>query len=267
MKLLLLPANELRHPLLEGVKARMEAGEWRELRRSVEKMGVKVPIIARATEDGLLIVDGLRRAAAALLRDPETRVPVLVLAKSDLKDLEGEEGVPPLPTLTLLANAVRDRNPIAEYRAIKELREAGLTQERIAELLGVDRTTIAHRLRLDRVLPELLEEAEKGRIPYSVLRRLPSYGEEVQREVLRRVRAGERIRVRDVEEARKAEKVMPVDLSAVVSAAPKEVMGPKERAARALKELKEALEDLNLGDYHEAAWTGIEAIEAALGVT
>jgi len=267
MRLMQVHPGELHSQLLPGIVARMEAGEWAELRRSVERLGVQVPVLAHYEGEALVLDDGLRRTAAAVIAGlPE--IPVLVLDDNDLQRLRdataSERGSAPALALTLLANAVRDRNPIAEYRAIRAMAEHGLTHKEIAEALGVDRSTVSTRLRLDRVLPELLAEAEAGRVPYSVLRRLPSYSEDVQWAVLERVRAGERVRVRDLEELRSAERVDPVDGLAGLAEAVAGLVSPRARAESAVAALREALGQLDLGELYEAAWTGLEAIEAAL---
>ena len=234
MRLLRVDPRELEHPLLAGVIARMEAGEWAELRRSVAEQGVLVPVLAHREGDRLVIDDGLRRVAAAVLAE-HGEIPVVLLE-------DGDEVSGGPEALTLIANAVRDRNPIAEYRAIRSLVDRGWTHEQIADVLGLNRSTVSYRLRLDRVMPELLEEAERGRVPYAVLRRLPSYPPEVQAEVLRRVRAGERVRVRDLADMTRAPEVTPVDLSGLAEAV--EALDDDVAALRrAMRHLERAAED------------------------
>ncbi len=260
MNLIHADIRTLRHPALPGILRRMEAGEWRELRRSVERLGVRVPVLVSPEDTGYRILDGLRRVAAAQLAGHQ-RVPALVLGGEELHDLPGGGAA----VVTLLANAVRDRNPVAEYLAIQALRAAGMTNTDIARALGVDRTTVAKRLRLERVRPELLEEAEAGRVPYAVLRALPSYPEHVQDEVLRRVRAGERVRVADLRTIAAADTVAPAggQLDALAGAA--EAMGdPVARARVALAGLRAALARLDLGEREQVVREALREVEAAI---
>ncbi len=191
--------GELEHPGLPGMIARMEAGDYPELLGSVATLGVQIPVIVRRDDDVWRIVDGMRRVAAAL-----------VTGRESIPAIEADVALP-TEFVTLLANLVRQENPVAEFRAARALMERGMTAAEIAAALGVHRTTVAYRMRLERVMPEILDEAERGRVPYSVLRRLPSYDETVQAEVLRRLRAGERVRVKDLDEIAQAGPVAPVE--------------------------------------------------------
>ena len=116
-----------------------------ELTESVLSQGVIQPLVVRALGDGhFQIVAGERRWRAARLAKLE-RVPVVVKDLSDTQVLE----------VALIENLQReDLNPLEEAEAYQQLiEEHGLTQEKLAQRVGKQRSTVANALRLLK-LPE-----------------------------------------------------------------------------------------------------------------
>ena len=122
-----------------------------ELAESIRTKGVLLPILVRRAQSGTgyVLIAGERRWRAsqkAGLRE----LPALVREVTEAEAFE----------LALIENIQReDLNPVEEAEAFQRLiDEHGLTQERLAERVGKDRSTIANSLRLLR-LPEPIKQA------------------------------------------------------------------------------------------------------------
>jgi len=109
------------------------------LAESIKRDGLLQPIVVRPLNGGYEIVAGERRWRAAI-RAGLKRVPSIVQAVAEDRALE----------LALVENLQReDLDPIEEARAFKILGDKfGMTQERIADLVGKSRPTVANSLRL-----------------------------------------------------------------------------------------------------------------------
>jgi len=115
---------------------------------SLTERGMLQPLLVRRAGDGFELIAGERRWRAAQ-RAGWHRVPVVVREASQTEALE----------LALIENLQReDLNPIEEAGAYEMLaKEAGLTQEAVAERVGRERSTVANYLRLLR-LPERVQQ-------------------------------------------------------------------------------------------------------------
>lgn len=115
-----------------------------ELAASIEESGIIQPLIVRETDDGYELIAGERRLRAAAKAGMET-VPVVIKDVSDTEILE----------MALIENIQReDLNPIEEAMAYQRLiNEFQITQEKMAQKVGKDRTTITNSIRL-LTLPE-----------------------------------------------------------------------------------------------------------------
>jgi len=125
-----------------------------ELAQSIEQKGILQPILVEESGDGKYnIVAGERRFRAAAIAGLE-RIPVLVKSFSEQEKLE----------IALIENIQReDLTPIEEAAAFKELMNtAGMSQEKLAQHIGKQRSTIANSLRLLK-LPQHMQEAIESR--------------------------------------------------------------------------------------------------------
>lgn len=107
---------------------------------SIAQNGLIQPIAVRSTSSGLYeIIAGERRWRASKLAGL-TEVPVVIIDSDDRKTAE----------LSLIENIQReDLNPIEEAMAYRSLMsEFGLTQEQVAEKVGISRAAVANKLRL-----------------------------------------------------------------------------------------------------------------------
>jgi ParB family chromosome partitioning protein len=125
-----------------------------ELAQSITANGIVQPIVVRRRGERYEIVAGERRWRAAQ-RAGLRKIPAAVKEVSDEKLLE----------LALIENIQREElNPIEEARAFRKLIDTiGLTQEKVAERVGKERSLIATSMRLLKLpgdIQRLIEETK-----------------------------------------------------------------------------------------------------------
>ena len=125
-----------------------------ELAASIKEIGVIQPIIVQRIGDGYRIVAGERRWRAARIAGLST-IPAIV--REDLSDTE-------TMAQALIENILReDLNPIEEASAMKDLLVTHkLTQEKLSNLLGKPRATIANTIRILNLDESLQEFVSRG---------------------------------------------------------------------------------------------------------
>lgn len=161
-----------------------------ELSQSIKEHGVIQPIIVRPIGDKYEIVIGERRYKASVLADLET-IPAIVL---DLKDKDSIE-------LALIENVQReDLSAIEEALSYEKILSMGyLTQEELADKLGISQSAISNKKRLlnlcDEVQEALMEKEISERHARSLLK---ISNEEQQRDMLYRI-VSEKLTVRQLD--------------------------------------------------------------------
>ena len=131
----------------------------KELSQSILKHGILSPILVRETgAGGYELIAGERRLRAAKKAGLQT-APCMVDSAEDQLSLE----------LALIENLQReDLNPIEEARGYDRLkREFSLTQDKIAEVTGKARSSVANAMRLLKLSPSIIDllysgDLEKG---------------------------------------------------------------------------------------------------------
>ena len=110
-----------------------------ELISSIKEKGVVQPVLVRKSTDGYELIAGERRLRAVRAIGIE-KIPAIVKNVMDLDMLE----------ISLIENIQREElNPIEEAFAFQKfITEFSFTQEKIAQVLGKDRSTIANTIRL-----------------------------------------------------------------------------------------------------------------------
>ena len=110
-----------------------------ELMDSIKEKGVVQPVLVRRTQDGYELIAGERRLRAVKSLGIE-KIPAIVKNVTDVDMLE----------ISLIENIQREGlNPIEEAHAFQRfITDFGFTQERIAQALAKDRSTIANTIRL-----------------------------------------------------------------------------------------------------------------------
>ena len=162
-----------------------------ELAASIAQHGLIQPVVVRDDHTGFYsIIAGERRWRASKMAGL-TEIPVVIL---DVDDAHAAE-------LALIENIQReDLNPIEEamaYRALID--EFGLTQEKVAEKVGKNRSTVTNSLRLLNLPPETYGLLASGQLTQGHARALlgikdPSKIEEAAKTVVSR-----ELNVRDTE--------------------------------------------------------------------
>lgn len=129
-----------------------------ELSQSIKEKGVIQPLIVRRKGDSYELIAGERRLRACKLLG-FSEVPVII------KDIEDHDSL----EYSLIENIQRqDLNPIEEAHAYKYLIEKfQVTQEKISEVLGRARVSIANILRLLKLPQEIQEEMKKGGLSFA----------------------------------------------------------------------------------------------------
>lgn len=126
-----------------------------DLAQSIKQQGILQPLLAEKSGDSYIIVAGERRYRAALIAGiPD--VPIWIKEFSEEEKLE----------IALIENLQReDLTPIEEAKAIKTILEkTGLSQEKIAEKIGKNRTTVTNALRLLKLPEDIQKAIDSGEI-------------------------------------------------------------------------------------------------------
>jgi len=127
-----------------------DEGRLQDLVKSLKEQGLVQPLVVRPAEDATYeLIAGERRWRAAQKAGIH-QVPVVIREVDDLAAFE----------MALVENVQReDLNPIEEAEAFSRLlQEHQYTQERLAQRIGKDRSTVANSLRLLK-LPEAVQTA------------------------------------------------------------------------------------------------------------
>lgn len=147
-------AQELRldeiRPNPQQPRTVFDPGPLEELRDSIRNHGVLQPVVVRRTARGYELIAGERRWRGARLAGLE-RIPAVV--KDDISDSEMLE-------LALVENVQRrDLDAMEKARGYQGMIDAlGLTQDQVAQKVGLKRSTVANHLRLLE-LPERAQAA------------------------------------------------------------------------------------------------------------
>lgn len=178
-----------------------------ELSDSIAQHGVLQPLLVRPMPDGgYQLVAGERRWRASRMAGL-TEVPVVI---RDLTDAQVAE-------LALVENLQRENlNPLEEANGYKELSDKfGYTQEKISEIVGKSRPSIANALRLLNLPEDVQEMVSKGSLSMGHARAILSLPDDKMKTDLAKliiandlsVRETERIARNMVKDAPKAKKV------------------------------------------------------------
>ena len=142
-------------PNADQPRTRFSPAALDELAQSISVNGIVQPIVVRVVGEKYQIVAGERRWRAAQ-RAGLRKIPVVVKEVSDDKLLE----------LALVENIQREElNAIEEARAYRKLIDTvGLTQEKIAERVGKERSLVATALRLLKLPDDILKLIEEEKL-------------------------------------------------------------------------------------------------------
>lgn len=158
-----------------------------ELSKSIEKYGVIQPIIVTKQDGYYEIVAGERRWRASKKAGLK-EIPCIVRESDERKNKE----------IALIENIQReDLNPIDKARGFKQLiDDYNMTQQQLADLIGLNRSTVTNVLRLLNLDERVMQLAIEGKITEGHCRSLLAYTEpDKQYEMaLRIIEKGETVR-------------------------------------------------------------------------
>jgi len=166
-----------------------------ELAHSIKEKGVIQPLLVRNKGDYYELIAGERRLRACKSLGLN-EIPIIVKDVDDKDSLE----------YALIENIQREGlNPIEEAHAYQHLIDKfQVTQEKISEVLGKARTTIANTLRLLKLPHEIQDELKKGRLSFAHGRALLEVEDENRQRKLMQETISKGLSVRELENLIKA---------------------------------------------------------------
>lgn len=168
-----IPVDRIR-PNPQQPRSRFDQEALEELAASIRRHGVLQPLlVSEVPPDRYLLITGERRWRAARLAGLKS-VPAVIRER-----IEGEQQL----ELALVENLQRrDLTPLEESRAFEQLRVGlGLSQQEIADRVGMDRSTVANSLRLLKLPPEAQELVERGELSAGHGRALLAFNSDAER--------------------------------------------------------------------------------------
>ena len=159
-------AIERIHPDTKQPRRFFDEGSLNNLASSIKEQGLLQPILVSKEEDGTYKIIAGERRWRAVQKLAWSRMPVLL--KNDKKQADQKMA------LALVENLQRqDLNPIEEAYAFRFLlEENNWSQQRLAETVGRDRTSIANTLRLLNLHPEVQKLLSRNKISLSIAKLL-----------------------------------------------------------------------------------------------
>ena len=142
-------------PNKEQPRKHFDSESLEDLAKSIKRYGVIQPIIVNKKDNYYMIVAGERRWRASKIAGL-TEIPCMVRDNDERKNRE----------IALIENIQReDLNPIEKARGFKQLLdEYELTQQELADMVGISRSALANTVRLLNLDPRIMKLAEEGKL-------------------------------------------------------------------------------------------------------
>ena len=139
----------------EQPRKHFDSESLEDLAKSIKRYGVIQPIIVNKKDNYYMIVAGERRWRASKIAGL-TEIPCIVRDNDERKNRE----------IALIENIQReDLNPIEKARGFKQLLdEYELTQQELADMVGISRSALANTVRLLNLDPRIMKLAEEGKL-------------------------------------------------------------------------------------------------------
>ncbi|MBN2097595.1 MAG: ParB/RepB/Spo0J family partition protein [Candidatus Omnitrophica bacterium] len=168
----------------------ISAQRLEELMASIKEKGVIQPILLRAQVDGYELIAGERRFRAAQ-KLGFTQLPAII------KDVPDDEAL----QLSLIENIQREElNALEEAQAYQQLiNQFGYSQEKIAQLVGKNPSSVSNTLRLLKLPPEIQAALRQGRISMGHARTILAIESLDEQGLIFKRALGEHLSVRELE--------------------------------------------------------------------
>lgn len=142
-------------PNKEQPRKHFDSESLEDLAKSIKRYGVIQPIIVNKKDNYYMIVAGERRWRASKIAGL-TEIPCIVRDNDEGKNRE----------IALIENIQReDLNPIEKARGFKQLLdEYELTQQELADMVGISRSALANTVRLLNLDQRIMKLAEEGKL-------------------------------------------------------------------------------------------------------
>ena len=142
-------------PNKEQPRKHFDSESLEDLAKSIKRYGVIQPIIVNKKDNYYMIVAGERRWRASKIAGL-TEIPCIVRDNDERKNRE----------IALIENIQReDLNLIEKARGFKQLLdEYELTQQELADMVGISRSALANTVRLLNLDPRIMKLAEEGKL-------------------------------------------------------------------------------------------------------
>ena len=142
-------------PNKEQPRKHFDSESLEDLAKSIKRYGVIQPIIVNKKDNYYMIVAGERRKKKKKIAGL-TEIPCIVRDNDERKNRE----------IALIENIQReDLNPIEKARGFKQLLdEYELTQQELADMVGISRSALANTVRLLNLDPRIMKLAEEGKL-------------------------------------------------------------------------------------------------------
>lgn len=142
-------------PNKEQPRKHFDSESLEDLAKSIKRYGVIQPIIVNKKDNYYMIVAGERRWRASKIAGL-TEIPCIVRDNDERKNRE----------IALIENIQReDLNPIEKARGFKQLLdEYELTQQELADMVGISRSALSNTVRLLNLDPRIMKLAEEGKL-------------------------------------------------------------------------------------------------------
>jgi ParB/RepB/Spo0J family partition protein len=166
-------------------------------RLSIERHGIQIPILLRDSGCGdyrYKIIDGGRRVKAG--RDIRYDT-VEAIYYGEMDDATAD-------AFALMVHGQRNENLLTDFVRIENLLERGATEAQIAAETGLSRQTIGKRMKVRGLITELRAAFLHGSIGGSVANACTKLTAAEQENVAERVKKGEKVRLKDIEEFRQS---------------------------------------------------------------
>ena len=188
-RIVMVPSSKIR-PSRYQPRLRFDEEALNELAESIREHGLIQPITVRKMEDGYEIIAGERRYRACKMAD-FTEIPCFIMSPTEEQAAQ----------MALVENVQRENlTAIEEAKSyVQIMRQAGITQEQVAQKIGKSQSAVANKIRLLNLPDEIQQGVIDGRISERHARALLSVPVEKQKEVYRTI-VDKNLNVRQSEE-------------------------------------------------------------------